>query len=71
MSAQSSRMGRGARPPYPFRNSRHLLGFFSLLAQGAQTPSPSGLREPPGVRLEEEEEERRRNERSFEADAMN
>ena len=28
VSAQSRRMGRGARPPYPFRDSRHLLGFF-------------------------------------------
>ena len=33
VSAQSSRMGRGARPPYPFRNSRHLLGFFFSLAK--------------------------------------
>ena len=24
------RMGRGARPPYPFRDSRHLLGFFPI-----------------------------------------
>ena len=34
VSAQSSRMGRGARPPYPSRNSRHLLGFFITIVSG-------------------------------------